>query len=149
MKFRLVEKIEEPLVEEQLLEATKPMYREMLFNILEALADMWNQPKLKRLLHSERSNIEFHHIDGEYELKGLRKQAKNNSPTNLALLTKNAHNKITQLNRKVKTPEEKIKNFNLVKQEYEDEIFDLQTIFPEEIIDSIADAVPQSDLTYV
>ena len=140
MRFKLVENINgelknEPamdvLDEEVLNEAIQPSYRDMLFALIGLLT---NNETLKNLISNEstRKSLEFHHIDGEYiRTKTGRKKAANNSPYNIAIVTKAAHKHITKLNREF--ADTKIQNFNstLDNEDYYDSIFPLGSCLPE------------------
>lgn len=124
MKFKLVEDFE------QLNEAVEPSYRDMLFLLIGLLTD---NEDLKKLVNNEsdRKELEFHHIDGEYitRLTG-RKKASNNKPDNIAIVYKDAHKYITKLNRKY--PDSKVHNFNdaMSNEDYKDRIFPLYDCLP-------------------
>ncbi len=122
MRFRLVE--------ETLTEAIQPSYRDMLFSLIGLLTT--NQ-RLKELVCDEeaRKSLQFHHIDGEYitKLTG-RKVAKNNDPSNIAIVSTAAHQHITKLNRG--QPQQKVNNFRdaASNEDYKDFIFPLYDCLP-------------------
>lgn len=99
MKFKLVENKNSGLKNESTIdtlnEAVTPQYRTILFNVLSAVTD---NTELKKLL-SNPDNIEIHHMDSEYEPYKTRTgteriRAKNNSPGNIAIVTKSVHKKL-------------------------------------------------------
>ena len=124
MKFRLVESV--TVHEDVLVEATVPMYREMFF---ELIAELSTNDEFKEFIRSEnRGNIQFHHIDGEYE-GILRKRAKHNYGGNIAVLSKTAHEEITRRNKSTDT-KQKIENIYQLKKDYPHEVFLLSDCVP-------------------
>ena len=127
-------------IEEELLtEATVPMNREMLFNILIAVS---NDARFKNFIEHNKGIIQFHHLDGAYE-GVFRKKATNNKHENIAIVTRNAHNMITQLNKTAKTEQEKITNARKIQAELRDEVFFLADYVPRVISQSISEEVPK------
>ena len=132
-------------IEEELLtEATVPMYREMLFNILLAVS---NDDNFKKFILENKSIIQFHHLDGVYE-GVFRKKASNNNHENIAIVTRNAHNRITKLNKTATTTQEKRANARRIQAELRNEVFFLADYVPRVIAQSISEEVP-NELTTV
>lgn len=133
---------EESLQEDVLLEATRPMYREMLFNVLEVVS---TSTEFKEFISSSnRDAIQFHHIDGEYE-GTLIKTAKHNTPDNIAIVTTELHKELTKMN-KGKTSEEKIANFQKMLYANPGKVFAIQNILPNSIQEAVASEVREFTL---
>ena len=131
-------------IEEELLtEATVPMYREMLFSILVAVS---SDDNFKNFIKNNKDTIQFHHLDGVYE--GIvRKKASHNNHENIALVTRNAHNKINRLNKTATTAQEKINNARKIQAEIQNEVFFLEDYVPKVISQSISKEVPKEVTT--
>lgn len=138
MKFRLEEKI--------LNEDTYPVYREMLFNLIEYLAK--NSPLGKFLDTVDRQTLEFHHIDSDYANIGTtnrkRYKARNNHPSNIAIVTKSLHNEITKINKTCKSAEERLERFYEIMKQHPNEIYYLVDYLPNGAITAIATEVNDS-----
>ncbi len=138
MKFRLEEKF--------LNEDTYPVYREMLFNLIEYLAE--NNPLGKFLNTVNRQTLEFHHIDSDYvdiSTAGRRRyKAKNNHPSNIAIITKSLHTKITKINKTCKSAEERLERFYEIMKQHPNEIYYLVDYLPNGAIAAIESEVNDS-----
>ena len=133
------------LEEEYLVEATVPTYRDILLNLI---MELTTNEELKRILNSsEREKLEFHHIDSIYDEVGFiikRKKARNNDPSNIALVYADAHKALTKLNRTCTDPSDKIKNLEkLAQNEYKNKIFPLNTCLPHLIAKSLEKAMQE------
>ena len=142
MKFRLNEEI--------LTEDTYPVYREMLFNLI---AYLCKGTKLGKFLMSvDRRGLQFHHIDSKYidvakeNSRRHRYKAVNNDPSNIAIVTVNMHNKITNLNKKYSSEDDIKKNFQRIMEENPNEVFYLIDYLPNGAVVAIESEVHDREL---
>jgi len=107
------------------------------------LSELSNNEEFKQFIQSEnRGNIQFHHIDGEYT--GLiRKKAVNNKAGNIAIVSKQAHDAITNMNKGL-SKEDKINNMYKLLNEFQGEVFLVSACVPgiaAQIIDKYVEPV--------
>lgn len=154
MKFKLIEDINrghedvssKDLLNEQILtEATVPCYRDILFDLIFHLT---NNDKLKELILNNKQSLELHHIDSDYDkISVVLRKATNNSYKNIAVVTKDAHIMLKNLNTEFKhmdretAKQHKINKFYSIIDDYSDEIFPLERCIPQEFINSINNLV--------
>lgn len=141
--------IRESLNEEILTEATIPQYRKILFSLIYYLT---TNGRLKYLIDNECDQLQFHHIDSEYEaVRDGLKRAINSDASNIAIVTKNAHQNLTNLNNEIKQTKgnnitQQIKNkFEEVLKECSDEIFPLRDCLRTDIAQSIENIVANTN----
>ena len=144
------------LEEDVLNEATEPQYRNI---ILELIYYITSNEDLKKLIENEKESLQFHHIDSmylyteRYNKKGKHYRigkAINNKPQNIAIVTENAHEKLTNINTEIKnkmkelgkTSEEAVPEildkFNEQLIELEGQIFPLLDCLPPNIVNSLS-----------
>lgn len=152
MKFTLVENLNEAVLNE----ATEPQYKNIIFELIYYIT---TDEKLRDLIKNSKDSLEIHHIDAMYEyLTRVSKngnpykigRALNNKPSNLAIVTKEAHQELTQINNEIKRKVKEsgkeveeavpiiIESFKEQLKKFENQIFPLLDCLPSHIVELLS-----------